>query len=171
MYKWTIYSFHAFLKGRSESFEITLLSVCLSVCLSVPTFQPVDQILRKFSRVVCEWKPFHRFKKFPTRSKWRGLSSNWWGGRVTSGICTETLLRQFFAEPKVATRRSCGIFLYFLFDDDSLGRDSLVGMVTRYRLDGPGIESRWGRDFPHVCSPALRPTEPPVQWVAGFSRG
>jgi hypothetical protein len=27
------------------------------------------------------------------------------------------------------------------------GRDSSVGIVTRYGLDGPGIESRWGRDF------------------------
>jgi len=27
--------------------------------------------------------------------------------------------------------------------------------ATRYGLDGPGIESRWGRDFPHPSSPAL----------------
>jgi hypothetical protein len=25
--------------------------------------------------------------------------------------------------------------------------DSLVGIATRYWLDGPGIESRWGRGF------------------------
>ena len=30
-----------------------------------------------------------------------------------------------------------------------MGRDSSVGIATRYGLDGPGIESRWGRDFPH----------------------
>ena len=24
-----------------------------------------------------------------------------------------------------------------------------VGIATRYGLDGPGIESRWARDFPH----------------------
>jgi len=29
-----------------------------------------------------------------------------------------------------------------------LGRDSSVGIATRYGLDGPGIESRWGQDFP-----------------------
>jgi hypothetical protein len=28
-----------------------------------------------------------------------------------------------------------------------MGRDSSVGIVTRYRLDGPGIESRWGARF------------------------
>jgi hypothetical protein len=29
-------------------------------------------------------------------------------------------------------------------------RDSLVGTVTRYGLDGPGIESRWGGDIPRT---------------------
>jgi hypothetical protein len=29
------------------------------------------------------------------------------------------------------------------------GRDSAVGIATRYGLNGPGIGSRWGRDFPH----------------------
>jgi hypothetical protein len=32
---------------------------------------------------------------------------------------------------------------------------SSVGIATGYGLDGPGIESRWGRDFPHLSSPAL----------------
>jgi hypothetical protein len=27
-----------------------------------------------------------------------------------------------------------------------LGRDSSAGLATRYGLDGPEIESRWGRD-------------------------
>jgi hypothetical protein len=35
------------------------------------------------------------------------------------------------------------------------GRDSAVGIATRYGLEGPGIESRWGRDFPHLSRPAL----------------
>jgi hypothetical protein len=32
------------------------------------------------------------------------------------------------------------------------GRDSSVGIATRYGLE---IESRWGRDFPHLSRPAL----------------
>ena len=39
-----------------------------------------------------------------------------------------------------------------------------------YGLDGPGIESRWRRNFPHLSRPALRPTQTPVQWVQGLSR-
>ena len=49
------------------------------------------------------------------------------------------------------------------------GRGSAVGIVTRYGLDGPGIESRWGRDFPYPSRPVLGPTQLPVQWVPGPS--
>ena len=41
-----------------------------------------------------------------------------------------------------------------------VGRDSAVGIATLCGLDGPGIESRWGRDFPHPPTPALGPTQP-----------
>ena len=38
------------------------------------------------------------------------------------------------------------------------GRDSSVGISTRYGLDGRGIESRWvGLDFPHPSRPGLGP--------------
>jgi hypothetical protein len=46
---------------------------------------------------------------------------------------------------------------------------SSVGIATDYGLNGPGIESGWGRDFSHMSRPALGPTQPPVQ--PGFSRG
>jgi hypothetical protein len=31
--------------------------------------------------------------------------------------------------------------------DGQMGRDSSVGIATRYGLDGPGIQSRWGARF------------------------
>ena len=45
----------------------------------------------------------------------------------------------------------------------NVGWDSSVGIATRYGLDGSGIEQRWGKNFLHPSSPALGPTQPPVQ--------
>jgi hypothetical protein len=53
----------------------------------------------------------------------------------------------------------------------SSGRSSVFGIATDYGLDELGIESRWGRDFPHLPRPALGPIQPPVQWVPGFTGG
>jgi hypothetical protein len=46
-----------------------------------------------------------------------------------------------------------------------LDRYNSVGIATRYGLNGPGNESRWGLDFPHPSRLALVPTQPPVQWI------
>ena len=42
------------------------------------------------------------------------------------------------------------------------GPGSVEGIASAFGLDGPGIESRWGRDFPHLSRSALRPIQPPV---------
>jgi len=49
--------------------------------------------------------------------------------------CNET----FFLEQFVGITRT--------YYGKSVGRDSSVGIATRYGLDGPGIESRWGARF------------------------
>jgi len=46
-----------------------------------------------------------------------------------------------------------------------VGRDNSVGIVTHYGLDGQGMESWWGLDFPHLSRTDLGPTQPSVQWV------
>jgi hypothetical protein len=51
------------------------------------------------------------------------------------------------------------------------GPGSSVGIATGYGLDGPGIEARWGRNFPHLSRPVLGSIQPPVQWKPGLSRG
>ena len=52
-----------------------------------------------------------------------------------------------------------------------LGRDSVVGRATHYRLDGPGIESRWRRDYPHRFRAALETVQPCIQFAPGLSWG
>jgi len=45
------------------------------------------------------------------------------------------------------------------------GAATAVGVATRYGMDGPGIECRWGQDIPSPSRPALGPTYPPKQCV------
>jgi hypothetical protein len=52
-----------------------------------------------------------------------------------------------------------------------LGRNSSVGTATRYRLDGPGIESRLKLDFPRPSITVLGPSLPPIQWVLAILPG
>ena len=50
------------------------------------------------------------------------------------------------------------------------GHGSSVGIANDYRLDGPG-SNPCGDEILRPFRPALGPTQPPVQWVPGLSRG
>jgi len=43
----------------------------------------------------------------------------------------------------------CLLVIYVYVYITYKGRDSSIGIATRYRLQGPRIESQWRQDFPH----------------------
>jgi hypothetical protein len=51
------------------------------------------------------------------------------------------------------------------------GPGSSVSIVTGYGLDGPGIESRLGPDFPHLSRPTLGPPSFLYNWYRVFPGG
>jgi len=59
----------------------------------------------------------------------------------------------------------------FCIRSDIVGRDSAVSIVTSYGLDSPGMESRWVSNVPHLSTPALEPTQPPIKWAPGLRSG
>ena len=52
-----------------------------------------------------------------------------------------------------------------------VGRDSSVGIATGDEVEGPKVDSRWGRDFPFRSRPILGPTQSSMQWVLGLFPG
>jgi len=47
----------------------------------------------------------------------------------------------------------------YMLASDSMDRESVISTATSYGLNGPGIESRWGRVFPH---PPTNPEDLPA---------
>ena len=87
-------------------------------------------------------------------------------GYKTTKICQDLSRRVLFETCGVSGRRpdKCGCIR------NSCGPGSSVGVTTDYGLDGPGSNSGGDKIF-RPSRPVLWPTQPPVKWVPGFSRG
>ena len=51
---------------------------------------------------------------------------------------------------------------------NTVGWDSVLGIVTSYVLDGLGVKFRCGRNYLHLSTSTLGPTQHPVKWVPGL---
>ena len=92
----------------------------------------------------------------PTWTIWRAPTnaSKWWMGfnSAFKGLmwASSELVRPWF------------VYFYICLDACTYEPDSVVTLATRYGLGGPGIESRWWRDFLHSPRRSPRPIQPPV---------
>ena len=62
-------------------------------------------------------------------------------------------------------------FTFTVYHLRGVGQDSSVGIATRYGMDGPGIESQWGRVFPRPPYWSWDKSKFLQNFVAGLSRG
>jgi len=72
-----------------------------------------------------------------------------------------TQIKCYLSDQTQSHRHDIFVFYYTL-----CGPGRSVGIATGYELDGPGIECRWVRDFPHLSRPALGP--PPSLLYNGY---
>jgi len=106
------------------------------ICSSVSWFSSSDK-----------WNDFRKIIK---KSYWAAKCEFWFSLQLLSEIfLILERFRRYLSQTYIGINAEYSLFC---------GPGGSVGIATGYGLGGPGIESRWGRDFPHLSRPALRPT-------------
>ena len=83
-------------------------------------------------------------------------------------VCSYTNLdSKAYYTPSLYRNKHINIYIYIY---PISGPGSSVGIATDYGLNGPGSNPD-GDEIFLPSRPALEPTQPPVQWVPGLSRG
>jgi hypothetical protein len=134
---------------RGEKPAVTQTRMCLRNCGST-RFAPVCGTWELFTFVEALWHHVSHANSLRTVSPCRNHSH----------MHTSTLRDLNAADTSRVSHASRMLHVLLQTVLSAVSRDSAVGIATRYGLDGPGIESRWGRDFPHPSWSPLGPTHP-----------
>jgi hypothetical protein len=114
----------------------------------------------------CESRTEHFYGDFLIKAAVRlPLASGLWfafcefSTRIISRICILQKFRSQVGTFLIYSTRGTRGKIKASTQEYEEGRDSWVRIATRYGLDGRGIESRWGWEFPRLSRPALGPTQ------------
>jgi hypothetical protein len=111
--------------------------------------------------VICEVTSKTNFD--PSKGGVMQLLHTTYAFNLTNSFSSPTFIRIISDVPHITSHfrshEKALLFVYNFFFGYS-GRDSSIGIATRYGLDGPGIESRWGARFskPVQTGPGAHPT-------------
>ena len=115
---------------------------------------------------------------------WRNQITVWliWVRGLSVGWIPKPFIRLNIFNHFTRCLQKCWVYIYiyiyiYIFHchlnnvwEGLVDRDSSVGIAARYGLNGPGMESRCGRDFLYPFRPALGPTQTTKQRVPGLYR-
>lgn len=88
-------------------------------------------------------------------------------GHIFHAVCSSIVIYMIYGN-KLYIKHRCRCFVILKI---YVARDSSAGIVTRYELNGPGIENLWRRVFPHPSKLVLGSNQRSIRWVSGHSWG
>jgi hypothetical protein len=160
----TVWSVSVFLDLTMDQFQKLSDSICY-IPRSQPHIPEKEKHFLSCKKKVTSWSSTHTEKWVATIYRTKRFNRHW----RKAGPLGTTLRHMNVVHKSMHELSLKDILILSPTYAWVVGRDSSVGIATRYGMDGQGIESRWRWDFPHPSRPALRPTQPPIQCTGSLS--